>query len=456
MMIPVLLVLGATGLVLLVEKLNPGADRFMVGRSPTLYGGDAIGFSEDPLYRVIVRVPPEYVSSIRRTFGELGQKTLLKSVRGRVEKMGFRDSLLAMQDPTDNTLVAVLARRNHGRTQTGLDPYVRIVRTEVVDEPSVEVEQATKSTLLDPGLGTDEVAAVRYALVREGNPRHLAGFASSFEPYFPCAASLLRTKALLLELRATQNRRRLFEACERTSSGRNIFAPKTLDLLQEATPSGWSDVQNVWRGLVPQALREPLPPTWTIPSAPTRTGLYSYLCGCSKTTNTPLVLLKDEAKRAACFDLKKSYEILQGRSSQRPSANPAVEETGSGLVDDLGYGIKIVRPDVLRSILPEDGQEGFVSPSALQLSLSTAKPGYAGVRNASRIGRILDQLQDKTDGVPTCDSKTSTPAAPPTPKVLSYPEIRILRARSQMERANRAIERRRWITWYERAREVFA
>jgi len=50
--------------------------------------------------------------------------------------------------------------------------------------------------VLDAGLSPSEVEAVTYALSREGQPENLLGFASTMEPAFPLAASLLRARAM--------------------------------------------------------------------------------------------------------------------------------------------------------------------------------------------------------------------------------------------------------------------
>ncbi len=51
---------------------------------------------------------------------------------------------------------------------------------------------------LDAGLSADERTAVQNAVNREKNPANLHGFAATFEPMFPVAASVLRAQAAKL------------------------------------------------------------------------------------------------------------------------------------------------------------------------------------------------------------------------------------------------------------------
>jgi hypothetical protein len=57
----------------------------------------------------------------------------------------------------------------------------------------------TRLPALDAGLSPDEMTAIRNAVTHETIPANLNGFASTFEPMFPVAASVLRAKAAELQ-----------------------------------------------------------------------------------------------------------------------------------------------------------------------------------------------------------------------------------------------------------------
>ena len=147
------------------------------------------------LYRVTLFVRPDYVESARTTGG---QKGFLEDVRRRASALGFSPSLLETQDPTDGRIVILLAQ------QTGSigehDDVIRVLKVEPVEEPPAGTEKANvRSHAFDPGLSVAEVEMIQHALKGEHNPRHLWGLASSLEPSFPIAASLLRARKVAVE-----------------------------------------------------------------------------------------------------------------------------------------------------------------------------------------------------------------------------------------------------------------
>ena len=103
------------------------------------------------------------------------------------------------------------------------------------------------------------------------------------------------------------------------------------------------------------------------------------------------------------------------------------------VVREIALGVWIVDPDKLRAICPPDEKQGFVSPSALQLALALSKPKHAQVVNTPVVFLRNAILQ----GDRPRDAATS--------------QVDLLKAQVQMDRATRAIERRRWMEWYRRA-----
>lgn len=359
-------------------------------KSPTV-SGLAKGFS--PLLRLRVLVPISYVKTIREKYKENGQKVLLQDIQNRIHRLGFSDTLLVTQDPTNNSIFTVLSRRVSN--PPAWDPIIQIQSSEYVEEPpqfvnsnNVSIGAISDIRVLDPGLGQDEVMTIQKALLEDKNPRHLNGLASTLEPWFPVSASMLRAKAFLIESRLWMN------------------PQQTLDFLK-----------------IIQVKRQP-----SI-DAIAKSQIFDDFA--SKST-VPKAILRDEVKRAICriLDDSRNVEKMRLEGVPEPIVNLAKSIIFSVRSRDHtgGRKIRLVCPDTLRRTMPPDGTEGFVSPSALQLALASQKPAWARVETRDRLPEIFATL-DRT--------KSSS--------------VDLDKARSQMERANRAIERRRWIEWYRRS-----
>lgn len=143
------------------------------------------------LYRVWARVPS----------GAITQADL----RTAVEQMGFSDTKLVTVDPTDSSVATLITRWNLSSSEAFDTPQVQLFQLEAVEEPPVDVKTAGDESSpqpLDGGLTRAEVDAVRWALMSDDDAKHLGGFATTFEPDFPIAASLLRAKAALANARS--------------------------------------------------------------------------------------------------------------------------------------------------------------------------------------------------------------------------------------------------------------
>ncbi len=181
------------GLLLLVGVLATGLALTRKSDAPQLPGrvGRFVGqLRKGQLYRVWVRVN----SAVSR-----------QDVQGVVERAGFGDVKLFTPDPTDGAVATVIARWLLNSSEAFDTPEVRFFQLEAVQEPPANVKTAGEPELnpsLDGGLTSQEVDAVRWALMSDDDAKHLGGFASTFEPDFPIAASLLRAKAALANARS--------------------------------------------------------------------------------------------------------------------------------------------------------------------------------------------------------------------------------------------------------------
>ncbi len=182
------------GLLVLVGLVATG---FMLTRkSEALPSGGPVGrflgqLRKGQLYRVWVRVPS----------GALTQADL----QSRVESMGFSDTKLVTPDPTDRGVATLITRWMLDSSEVFDTPEVKLFQLEAVQEPPAAVKTSgdeTSHPALDGGLTGQDIEAIKWALISDDDAKHLGGFASTFEPDFPIAASLLRTKAALANARS--------------------------------------------------------------------------------------------------------------------------------------------------------------------------------------------------------------------------------------------------------------
>lgn len=346
------------------------------------------------LYRLVVRAAPFYIAQVRKTHearggeqrpGDTSQKLLLRDVQHRTRQMGFGETLLAMQDPTDNSTFTVLARAKPSSIVQP-DPALQITSSELVEEPPPAFDPKN-TLLLDDGLTAGEGWTIKRALLFDRNPRHLNGLARSLEPWFPVSATLLRMKAAIIEQRA-------------------VMTPQRAALLLRAAMEKTPDLSIVHQA---RARFE----TW------------------AKTQGRPLEVLRDDVRRA----IVQLIGLMDPDVQPRAFPLPITQLARSVLVEGVagGRAFRFPSPQAVRSALPPDGTEGFVSPSALQLMLAQQKPAWSGIQKQDRIAtRLRTMRPEAMRGLAPNEQAT------------------LLKAQAQMERAEQAIQRRRWVEWFRR------
>jgi hypothetical protein len=198
------------------------------------------------LYRLKLFVHPQYQAKIKALYEEKGKRSgvsgeafLSESMKPLALRLGFGPTLLVTHDPTDPSIWRLLTRRAVSAYE--ILPYARVLQMEAVEEPP---PQARSTPLgLDKGLTEDEVWAVRHALSRDDDTKHLGGFSSTLDPDFPVAARLLEAKAILAALRS-------YRSPLGQGEGKDLSSLVTV--LQKATSSLGEDVSRAWdkyRGL---------------------------------------------------------------------------------------------------------------------------------------------------------------------------------------------------------------
>lgn len=416
-----------------------------------------------PYVRLYLRVRPDFVDAGR---AHHGQRQLLETLRQRLLGMGHRDVRAIIQDPTDNNIFTAIALLHP--TALIMDPEgaFEIIKTVPVEPPPANLHERSEAGELDPGLSKSESDAVRFALLYEPNPRHLAGFASTLEPYFPIGASLLRAKAMLRESEVYRNRARLVASnqeagdellrgvaeqngnTDRIGQWLTEPAPPAIETLARITNEGargrWPDVEAMWQGF-----QGVLPDRWyrldrmadlsqslaggTEPDA-TVADLWERIQATSAQTGIPVAIYQDDIRYVGCVLLDELQSRLHAPVTEEidhlgehlSTYPPEVIELGRRLVDEIGLGVWILSPQKLREICPPHERDGYVSPAALQLALASWKPEMSGVLDPSKVQARYAQTKEET------------------------PEA--YQARHELQKADRALERRRWIDWYHRVR----
>lgn len=325
------------------------------------------------MIRVALALPGAYIASFRAA-GRT-QQDLVDDVKRRLRKMGAHDVFLVVQDPTNEQRASALTDRRVRDT----DNVLRVVGSEVVSAPAVTTSSnvLARNMLprLDPGLTPAEAVAVSHALERETNPRHLAGFAGTFEPHYPVAASLLRARAFEVE-----------PDTERTP------APLHRDVAVGCDAIGRMRVGAIER--------------FGAMGMPADVGL-------------------GEVRRVACTYVSTGAPLA-------PLRQFPVEISGlaAACIRPSRTGARLVDRAALEAASPSPADAGYVSPAALQLAMAGAKPGSARVWNQGIVGAVFAGL----------DAPGSTPAE----------RFQQLRAKLAVEKADKTLQRQRWVRWYER------
>jgi hypothetical protein len=317
------------------------------------------------LLRLRLRVPAELVARFRTL--PMGQKRFVAHVSDRIVRLGYEPPIAVLQDPSEPTRVVAITRPRvpypqHVERVWGQKSLV-IESVERVEDPqmrhraasergeagdAIESSRSRRSEEYlqdDPGLLPSEIAAVRHALRNEHHPKHLRGFASTLDGWFPVAASLLLARVLVLEPGSTLRLRE-----DRQS-------PRASD----------ADIDRAREGLRAFAHR----------------------------SGTPEEIVRTATKRAVC-------RLVDGEglpsNTSLPSPIAFAAKTLMRPVGDYADGtvLRVVDANAARRVMPPTGREGFVSPTALQLALSMSKPEISMVSDRDEALSRGHRIEDAT------------------------------------------------------------
>lgn len=383
-------------------------------------------------YRAILDVDPDFVDAAQRgipaAFAQRAAQAMLADV---LVDAGFDDVHVAMQDPSNRRTWSALGHWGKSPAVGAFPPGVALVGMRPIDEPKLST--TTKLDGLDHGLTDDEVAALRFALTVETDPRRLDGFACTFDVEFPVASALLHTKSRLETLSRLTNR-----AAGIVRVGSRVLSPRLARARIEGCAFG--DVFGAIADPGPEVVR-----TLTIASAPVGVeqsawdgylpvfeALTGWLPAASvlETATMPPGDPMLVARSIAC--LVDQPALLTAPISDLPmllgpGVTDAITRAALGAVHNLGNGLVLVRPDAANALVAP--HRPHVSTSALQAASAQIRPEQAGVADPGGLGARLAQLG--ADGSAEAE-----------------------KARESLSRAQRAIDRQNWIEWYKRIRSA--
>jgi len=202
-------------------------------------------------------------------------------------------------------------------------------------------------------MAPDTLWAIRRALAKDDNPRHLIGFASTLSPAYPALASMLYAKAQLLELRARSNQARVAaQARERLAefarvhgerAAREAIQPldaranleQATDELARGDVATWQGVRGMWRRICPDA---PIP--WlntTSQGAPDVQDCRRALERLIARRRLKASVIRDEVAVLAGQIVVDSEADLRERA-------PEIRALAACIVEEVGPDVRIVRP----------------------------------------------------------------------------------------------------------------
>lgn len=390
-----MIALGGVGAYALTRKQAPPAQ-------PVVSGTSGLGLLKTgESYRVLLTSPSHQDAS------------------RALDAMGFETRSLDKDPSARGIWVALANWRGKGNSLPHV-PGAKVIRldpTEPLPDPS-EL-RVPHSKALDPGLTERELSALRFALLDEINPKHLGGFASTFEPDYPIAASLLRAKEALVARRAIGS---VHQAKHREK--RNARLAKAPDL--GAHP---------FEGF--EAFREDIPPFWeefagyvSREVSPRAVWLKSHPEG----RRDPNLTVRGEASnkvRALVVLLMKDPALLRKSPKEIARAyRVPVEVANHALlcVKEMSDDLRVMVPHYVRLLTPPSRP----SPGALHLASAAIKPTLSSVSDVDagiQVAKATFAMADRGDE-------------------------RAKRAKLALGRASKAIDRERWIRWYDRKRKL--
>lgn len=420
---------------LLSQKPNPTPT---VGGEPLLRKGSH--------YRVWVRLQSAVGASARRVSEE-------------VAKLGFA-VLLCTPDPSAPLIFTCLCRRESNADGFPQVPGMSVFQVQEVETPSVPKASLYSAKAIDAGLTEDEFQIVKQALLNEMNPKHLGGMATTFEPDYPIVSSLLRAKSQLVVMRASGSvrlaelvaardhvREAFIAEVEKRWKGedawRLVCPGQSLAQLQVASREFGEAAMDMWKenfGGVPElhcpfrawVMREVFK---TGASMPDENFLKFFHRFQGKNIEEKLQRVF-RAFNPASMDFEQvryaMSRVLAAPSTLRKyedanaktwGVTPDVAAAAMASVEELEAEVLLAHTQCFRLPAPS-----FANPSSLALASATLRPTLSTVlRPKEAIDRAKEIMKAADDG--NAEAK---------------------KAKRQLVRAIKTLERQKWVSWYKK------
>lgn len=365
--------------------------------------------------RVSLDVDPRWVQTARSSAGAgSGQDRAQRAVAAALSKMGAGEVLLVTQDPTSERIWSAITSRSPSRAAGP----VRVTLTEAVDHPGAAPRRFSDVSL-DHGLTQDDADAIGRALSTESDPKRLEGLARSFDQDFPVAASALRCKSRLETLARIQNRvRRIHETTPLPIGARALSGALGRIARSVGAPGSFALYDPVFASAA-QAM----------PDRAVERGKRSTIARMLMQRTTSDASRVADGFGFACAELSARPELC-GLAPSKLSEATRVEPLPAALAlascQPEGPGLLLVDAETSRRVLAHGPRP--VSHGALQMAHAMMRPEGSLVDSPRTLSKDLGELER--------GARRGDPQA--------------LRARAEVGRARRLLDRQSWIGWYKR------
>lgn len=303
-------------------------------------------------------------------------------------------------------------------------------------QPEIDPPALTKT--LDIGLTVNELAMVKEALAHETSPKHLGGIASTFEPDYPITASLLRAKSAVMGRRSMGSARRAEIAEKHAKRYKKIPSREAALSLVHLGPAlrevGKGDVPD-WVGEHSNLLKAEVSP-WRVWVLTQRKGPLTKADFDEARYHYPRQRVSaEEAHRIRCLVglFIKDGGLLRKTPAEIAKAYKVTENEARfalASVRELTDDIRVATP-LLRQLPPATRP----SKEALRLAATVLKPVHTKTITPEETKVGIEKARAIIHGAAEGHEHAK-------------------RARQELGRAGKLIERRRWIQWYNRRKSV--
>lgn len=396
----------------------------LVAGLATAVFGLSRAFSPAHAHRVTLDVDPSWAESARTRpdgVASSGQARAERALSRELAGMGAGEVFLVTQDPSSPThrVWSALTARSPRSSSRG---PVRVVSVEDVEAPG-PVPTLFRSESLDHGLTRDDAAAIGRAVATENDPKRLEGLARSYDCDFPVAASVLRCKSRLETLARIHNA----PVGRAKIAGRTSPVPRGARALVGALSAAARELGAPGAFASYDAVFAEMPAVFPDKGAEQgkRAAIGQMLL--RRATLEPVGLA--DGFGFGCAQLSSRPELCKLPPSALGEATKIGEESAALALSAArpeGPGLMLVDPAISRVVLAHGPRP--VSRGALQMAHAMMRPEGSLVDSPRSLSKDLRELG----------------------AAANRGDAMALKARAEVERARRLLDRQNWIGWYRR------